>query len=90
MQKIMKRIGIGLLGLVLLLVLGVFIISSTRLSQGYENFEISFEPIAIPTDSEAVAHGEHIAVTRYCGTCHGEDLSGDFLLNEPVLSLIHI
>lgn len=88
MRKVIKRVGLGFLGLVLLLVLGVFILSSNRLSSEYENFEVSVTNISIPTGEAAVAHGRHIAVTRYCGICHGEDLAGDYLLDEPVLAVV--
>ncbi len=88
MLNTLKRMGIGFLGLILLAVLAVFVMSSVRISREYENIEVSIEEIPIPTDGAAIARGEHIAVTRYCGSCHGDDLSGGHLLNEPVLAVV--
>jgi mono/diheme cytochrome c family protein len=83
-----KRIGIGFVGIVTLVFMAVFIGSSIQLNRDYENFSVSIDDIPIPGDEGAVARGEHIATIRYCGTCHGEDLSGGYLLNEPVLAVV--
>ncbi len=88
MVKVLKRIGIGLVGLLVLGIVLVFVISTIRWNQDYENFDIPVEAIPIPTDEAAIAHGEHIAITRYCENCHGEDLAGGYLMNEPVLAVI--
>jgi len=88
MVKVLKGIGIGLVGLLVLGIVLVSIISTIRWNQGYENFDIPVESISIPTDKAAIAYGEHIAITRYCGSCHGEDLAGGHLMNEPVLAVI--
>lgn len=88
MVKVLKRIGIGLAGLLVLGIVLVSVISTIRWNQGYENIDVPVESISIPTDQAAIARGEHIAITRYCGSCHGEDLAGDYLMNEPVLAVI--
>ncbi len=88
MWKLLKRIGIGFFGLVVLLIATVFVMSSVRLNRDYENFEVDVQSDSIPDDAAAVAQGEHIAITRYCATCHGENLAGDYLLNEPVLAVV--
>jgi len=88
MKKILKRIGIGILSIVILGIVLVSVVSTIRWNRDYENFDISVETIQIPSDESAVAYGQHIAVTRYCGSCHGDDLSGGYLMNEPVLAVI--
>jgi cytochrome c553 len=88
MKKILKRIGIGILSLIVLGIVLVTVISTVRWNRDYENFDIPVETIQIPSDESAVAYGEHIAVTRYCGSCHGDDLSGGYLMNEPVLAVV--
>lgn len=88
MGRIIKRIAAGLLGLIVLAVLVVYGVSSYRLGRDYEGFEIQVAAVPIPTDSEAVERGRHIAVTRYCGFCHGESLAGGFLLDEPIVARV--
>ena len=88
MIKVLKRIGIGLVGLLVLGIVLVSVISTIRWNKDYENFDIQVEAIPIPTDEASIAYGEHIAITRYCRSCHGEDLAGGYLMNEPVLAVI--
>jgi cytochrome c553 len=88
MWKTLKRIGLGLLGLIGLVVLLVFVLSEVRWNSDYHNFDVSVETIQISNDEAAVARGEHIATIHYCGHCHGENLAGGYLLNEPVLAVV--
>jgi len=88
MVKVLKRMGIGLVGLLVLGIVLVSVISTIRWNQDYENFDVPVEAIPIPTDEAAIAYGKHIATTRYCGSCHGDNLAGGYLMNEPVLAVI--
>ena len=88
MLKVLKRIGIGLAGLLVLGIFLVSVISTIRWNHEYENLDIPVESIPIPTDEAAISYGEHIAITRYCGSCHGDDLAGGYLVNEPILAVI--
>jgi cytochrome c553 len=46
----------------------------------------SFPPI--PRDSLSLARGEHLAVTRGCMQCHGQDLGGQVLVDQLLLGRI--
>jgi mono/diheme cytochrome c family protein len=75
MKKVFKWIGIvlGLLvGLILIAALTLFLMGNARINKTYD-----FPPsnLTIPTDSESMARGEHIAETL-CEGCHSSDLSG--------------
>ncbi len=75
MKKIFKWIGIvlgSLVGLILVLVAVFFLVGNSRLNKTY-----NFPPdkIAIPTDSESLARGEHLT-KMLCAGCHGADLGG--------------
>lgn len=75
MKKVLRWVGIvlGLLvGLVLVAGSVLYFIGNARLNRTYE-----FPPsnIAVPTDAESIAYGEHRAETL-CQGCHGPDLSG--------------
>jgi len=85
MKKIMKWTGIVLGGLTALIVLaGVMLypIGLEKLNRSYPNIPI--ETIPIPSGPDAMAHGKHIATIWACTRCHGEDLSGTVMTNDPI------
>jgi mono/diheme cytochrome c family protein len=85
MKTIAKWIGIllGLLvGILVLVVAAVFLITNARINKSYD---ISLEEIAVPTGAEAITNGEHIATIRACNGCHGPNLGGDTLIEDPMV-----
>jgi mono/diheme cytochrome c family protein len=86
MRKVLKWIGIvlgGLVGLLVLAVVAVVVYSNLRLNR---NYDIEVESVPIP-DSEAVLeHGEHLVeALAGCNGCHGDDLGGMVLLDDPAI-----
>jgi cytochrome c553 len=57
-----------------------------KLSRTYPNIRV--ETINIPTDLDAVARGRHIATIWACTRCHGEDLSGAMITNDPLAGIV--
>lgn len=89
MRKFLKWVGIGiavLVGLVLLLLAYVYIASELRMNRDYA---IQVESLAVPNDAASIEHGRHIATIRACIDCHGEDLGGKVLLEDPLIGTIH-
>jgi mono/diheme cytochrome c family protein len=86
MKKVVKRIGIGvggLLVLVLIIVGGVFGFSSSRINKVYT---LAGEKLTIPTDSAAIERGHHFAVAiTKCLDCHGPGLSGKIFIDDPAM-----
>lgn len=75
MKKIFKWIGIvlgSLIGILLVVVLGLYIMGNARLNKTYD-----FPPsdLVIPTDAESIEFGKHRAEVL-CQGCHGPDLGG--------------
>lgn len=88
MKKILKWTGIllaGLFGLVLLAVIVVFAGTNGRFNKTYN---VQPETVDIPTDAETIAYGEHVATIRGCRDCHGENLSGRILIDDPSVGRI--
>ncbi len=85
MKRVLKWIGIVVLILVVLV--GVLhVVGKGRLERAPE---VATQPVAVPTDAEAVARGEHLVNNLSgCIFCHGEDLSGDVLLDGELGSYI--
>jgi cytochrome c553 len=71
--------------LILLAVGAVYAISGYRFNRTYD---VQVAPVAIPTDPESIAYGEHIANIRGCKACHGDDLSGQIEVEDPMIGVI--
>ena len=75
MKKVLKWIGIvlgSLVGLLLVLAVVFYFMGNARLNKTY-SFPSS--GIAVPTDAESLARGEHLT-KMLCTGCHGTDLGG--------------
>lgn len=91
LRKILKWIGIGvgsLIGLLVIALATLFILGEMKWRREYSNYDIRVDAITIPTDEASIARGKHIATTHYCGSCHGENFAGDYLLNDPALIVL--
>lgn len=89
MKRWTKRIGIGLAvmaGLVTVAVGVLYAMSGLRIRKTYD---IAVAPLLIPMDSAAIARGRHLATTvALCVDCHGGDLSGKLLIDQPLVGRI--
>jgi len=75
-MKIVRILGKLLLVLVVIAGLALAFVywrTNTLLAQ---RIEVNEPALSIPTDAEAIARGEHLAVTRGCTDCHAADLGG--------------
>lgn len=84
-KKILKWIGIGLLVLIVL----IYVLSEINYRQKYVGYQISIDPISIPTDAASIAQGKHVAATHYCALCHNDNLAGDALINQSLMATIY-
>ncbi|MET0396280.1 MAG: c-type cytochrome [Longimicrobiaceae bacterium] len=84
MRKWLKRIGIGLGGLVALLALAagvMYAMGKSRLGRTYQAPAATLASVA--TDPAAVERGRHVMQVHGCQECHGPDLSGKVFLDIP-------
>lgn len=89
MKKIIQWTSIVLGGLfVLIAIAGLMLypIGMKKLNQMYPNLMV--ETVNIPIDEDAIARGKHIATIWACTRCHGEDLSGSVITNDPLAGMI--
>ena len=87
MRKILRWIGIGLLGLVALVALaaiGLYATTSQRLNRTYT---LPAATVSVPMDAESISHGQRL-VTARCSGCHGPDLAGTVLFQDATLGAI--
>lgn len=73
MKKVLKWIGIalvGVVGVVLITVIVLVLLGGSKINKSYD---IQPETIAIPTDGEALARGQHLEdAVLDCTFCHGD------------------
>jgi hypothetical protein len=89
MKKYIKWATLVLGGLFLLVALTGLILyplGIKKLTQKYPNIVV--ERINIPGDADAIARGRHIITIWACGRCHGEDLSGMVITNDPLSGIV--
>lgn len=89
MKRILRLFAIllgTLLALILISVAAVYAISGSRMSRTYD---VPSAPVAVPDGDEAIAYGEHVATIRACNGCHGPDLGGATLIEDPMLGSIY-
>jgi mono/diheme cytochrome c family protein len=87
MRKAIKWIGIivgGLVGLILLALAVLYLSAEFRFNKTYD---ITPEPVTIPTDAASLAIGKHWAEIQ-CQGCHGEDLGGGPFFEDPALGYV--
>lgn len=84
--KVLAGIVAAFLAVVALAVGSILFLSYRKLS---EKHLVEIRPVAIPTGEAAIAHGRHIAVTRACADCHGEDYGGRMVVENPMIGSLH-
>ncbi|SDL04167.1 hypothetical protein SAMN05421823_104218 [Catalinimonas alkaloidigena] len=73
----------GLLGVILIVAISVYVIAQNKLKHRYEIADVATP--ALPRDAASLAHGKHISVIRGCQECHGTDLGGNVMIDDPAL-----
>ena len=90
MRKLLKWIGIVLGGLFLLLFVTAGVVYAWTEVQFNHTYNIHPEMLEIPSDEEAITRGRHLEdAILDCTLCHGEDLGGGAIINEPGLFTIY-
>ena len=85
MKRFLKWTAIGLGSVVAVALLAIYGMSEYQLRQ---RFDVAGVPVVVPTDSVGIARGRHVAITRGCGGCHGQDLEGRVMFDQPMLARI--
>jgi cytochrome c553 len=79
-MRLFKRLLLALVVIVVAIAAFVFARSELALHQ---TFKIDEATLIVPSDADAVARGEHIAVTRGCPECHDKDFGGKVVMEAP-------
>jgi mono/diheme cytochrome c family protein len=82
-KRILKWAGLGVGGLLILLLLmggALYWKGGQDLAKSYT---VEASTLTIPTDSAALARGEHLTRTHGCRNCHGANLEGKVFFDAP-------
>jgi mono/diheme cytochrome c family protein len=72
----------GVIGVAVIALGTVYAVSGVRFARTYE---VEIAAIAVVRDAEAVALGAHVATIRGCTACHGDDLGGSVMHDDPMV-----
>jgi len=75
-----------LLVIAVLAAIALYAITETWLG---ERYDIAIAPIVVATDPADVAEGRRLAVTRGCTDCHGADLGGRAVVDDPAMGVFY-
>jgi mono/diheme cytochrome c family protein len=81
--KVLKWIGIILVGLVGLLVLAGVVLYQMGSSKLNKKYDVPVEAVTVPADAQAVEHGKHLATIFMCVSCHQENMGGTIYFTVP-------
>jgi cytochrome c553 len=84
--KLVRNLALGLVALVLIIVAVVYGNTYYRM---HRTHTVAVQQVAIPTSEEALARGQHLVKTRGCADCHGKDLGGNLVINDPMAGELH-
>jgi len=77
-----SRIALGAVGLVLVAGAATFGLTEARMARKYT---VPDHPITPRTDSAGLALGARLTKVRGCVDCHGANLAGDILIDDPMV-----
>lgn len=83
MGKALKRVGIGLGGIIGLVVVAAGVMYAVGTSKVNRTYTVQTAQLTLPTDSASMARGAHLVRTFGCVDCHGANLGGQVLEDAP-------
>jgi len=84
-KRFLKWTAVGLASVVAIALLLVYGLSEYQLRRTYD---VAATPITVPTDSASIERGRHVALTRGCDGCHGQNLEGKVMFDDPKIARI--
>jgi mono/diheme cytochrome c family protein len=88
MKRFLKWTGIVLGTVIVLLLITYGYIYSHTTSRFNKEYAITAQAIPVPTDPASLALGQHIAAIKGCDGCHGADLGGRVVIDDPGLGYV--
>jgi mono/diheme cytochrome c family protein len=89
MRKVLKIIGIiagGLIAILAVAFIATFVLSELRLNKTYT---VDPGSVLLSQEPEIIAEGQRLASIRGCTDCHGADLGGEVMIDDPAIGTIY-
>jgi mono/diheme cytochrome c family protein len=86
-MKLLKWIAIALGSLIIILVVAAAVLGLTGGARINKEYSVQVRTITIPTDEASLDRGDHL-VQVYCTSCHGDDLRGEPIFDEPSIARV--
>jgi len=88
-RKIFKWTGI-VIGSIIVLALCAYAFIAHDISKRRSRvYKFTAEDIYIPRDSATIARGHHLIVTRGCTDCHGTNMAGKMVVDDPPVGTLY-
>lgn len=84
--KVLAYVVGGLVALLAIAAVAVYAVSSAKLKARHE---VTLRATSVAMDADAIRRGEHLAKTRGCVDCHGADLGGAKVIDDPAMGRLH-
>ncbi|GAB3559796.1 c-type cytochrome [Spirosoma fluminis] len=85
LRKIGKWLGLGLLTLIVLGSLAYGFVAYNISQRSQKTYSFARETLSISPDSTTLKKGEHLATIKGCIECHGANLAGKMMIDDPAL-----
>lgn len=88
MKKLLKRLAVGVLVLIVLLIciVGFFIYQGSQ--KEAQTYDIALIDLTVPTDSAAIAWGQYLTTIHGCQECHASNLGGQVFADVPPFRMV--
>lgn len=88
-KRILKWLGVAAATVVALALLGVVVVYAISERAIRSTRDVPLHGVAIPTDSLSLQRGERLATIYGCNSCHGKNLEGSEVYDEPGIAKIN-
>lgn len=86
MKKVLKWVGMSLLGLIAIVLLASWYFSSKFNNEFEKVYSLTPAPVTIPTDSASIERGRTLSVG--CRNCHDVDMAGKVFFDDPNIGVL--
>ncbi|HWA87575.1 MAG TPA: cytochrome c [Opitutus sp.] len=85
MKKVLKVLGYVVAALLVIIVIAFVSVYAASNAKLHKKYSVTAQPPSVPAGADALARGKHIALTRGCFECHGADLAGATVFDNPAM-----
>ncbi len=85
MGKLIRIISYGVGGIILVIGIAVAVVYGITTNRMNQKFALVGGPVPVPTDKTSIAEGRRLFLSRGCADCHGMDLGGTVIVDDPAI-----